>query len=158
LSRRLVYRVHAIQRLYERGISLHDARRIIEAGEVIREYGEDRPFPSRLILGRVAARAIHILVADVPTSDVTFVITVYEPETESAMKCPICGVGETREGTATVTLTSGKMTLVFRAVPTAVCDNCGEEFIDEAVSQNLVRMADDAKRLGVQVDVREYAA
>ncbi|HEX5480111.1 MAG TPA: type II toxin-antitoxin system MqsA family antitoxin [Dehalococcoidia bacterium] len=74
------------------------------------------------------------------------------------MTCPICGLGELRDGTATVTLTSGAMTLVFRSVPALVCDNCGEEFVDESVSGNLLRVAEDAKRSGIHVDVRGYAA
>lgn len=74
------------------------------------------------------------------------------------MRCPICDEGELLEGTATVTLTSEGMTLVFRAVPALVCDNCGEEFVDEAASMRLVQLADEAARSGVHVDVREYAA
>lgn len=74
------------------------------------------------------------------------------------MKCVICKHGETRDDTATVTLTRGSMTLVFRGVPAQVCENCGEEYIDEATTARMLRVAQDAALAGVQVDVREYVA
>lgn len=72
------------------------------------------------------------------------------------MKCMICRQGETRAGTTTVTLTRGAMTLVTKSVPAAVCDNCGEEYVDEATTALLLAAADEAEAAGVQVDVREF--
>lgn len=73
------------------------------------------------------------------------------------MKCVICRQAELREGKATVTLQRGATTLVGEGVPARVCPNCGEEYVEEAVSQELMKSAEDAVRAGVQVDVREYA-
>jgi YgiT-type zinc finger domain-containing protein len=47
------------------------------------------------------------------------------------MKCVICKQGETQPGTAIVTLTRETLTLVVRDVPAQVCENCGEEYVDE---------------------------
>lgn len=74
------------------------------------------------------------------------------------MICVICGIGEIRAGTAAVTLTSGGMTMVVRSVPALVCQNCAEEFLDDAVSQNIARAADDAKRARVTFQLREYVS
>lgn len=74
------------------------------------------------------------------------------------MKCVIYKHGETRLGTATVTLTRGAMTLVVKGVPARVCDNCGEEYIDEDITAHLLRVAEEAAQAGVQVDVRNYIA
>ena len=74
------------------------------------------------------------------------------------MMCAICKQGETRIGTATVTLTRDAMTLVVKEVPALVCDNCGEEYLDEDVTSQLLRSAEEAARVGVQVDVREYVS
>lgn len=74
------------------------------------------------------------------------------------MKCVICKQGETRPGTATVTLERLSMTLVVKSVPALVCENCGEEYLDEEVTARLFREAEEAARAGVQVDVREYKA
>ena len=48
---RLVFRVHAIQRMFLRSISAEDVRDVLETGEIILEYTEDQPNPSRLVLG-----------------------------------------------------------------------------------------------------------
>ena len=74
------------------------------------------------------------------------------------MRCPVCNQGETREGTATVTLERGDVVLVFKKVPAEVCEVCGEEYIDERTTARLLAAAEEAVRAGVQVDVREYVA
>lgn len=77
---------------------------------------------------------------------------------EIGMTCVICKAGRTRKGKATVTLTRGATTLVFKGVPARVCRNCGEEYVDEAAAARLLRTAEEAARAGVQIDVREYVA
>jgi hypothetical protein len=52
---RLVFRVHAVERMAERGISDTDVRRLLETGEVIAEYPGDLPYRSRLVLGWLGA-------------------------------------------------------------------------------------------------------
>ena len=74
------------------------------------------------------------------------------------MKCVICKLGETRPGTATVTLERNGMILVVRSVPARICENCGEEYLDEATASRLLYEAEEAARVGVQVDVREFVA
>lgn len=74
------------------------------------------------------------------------------------MSCVVCGQGELREGTSTVTPERGEMVLVFRKVPARVCEICGEEFVDEETTSRLLAAAEDAARSGVQLDVREYVA
>lgn len=74
------------------------------------------------------------------------------------MKCVICKKGETAPGKATVTLEHGGTTLVVKGVPAEVCKNCGEEYVDEGVTANLLKAAEEAAQTGVQVDVRRYEA
>jgi hypothetical protein len=57
-----------------------------------------------------------------------------------------------------VTLERGRTTVVIKAVPAGVCDNCGEEYVDETTIQKLMGIADAAARTGVQVEVRQFAA
>lgn len=77
---RVIYRVHALQRMFERGITEADVRRILESGELIEDYPEDQPYPSRLVLGFVGDRPLHVVAADNLADQETIVITVYEPE------------------------------------------------------------------------------
>jgi YgiT-type zinc finger domain-containing protein len=72
------------------------------------------------------------------------------------MKCVICKGGETRPGRTAITLERDTATLVFKAVPAEVCANCGEAYVAEEVSRQLLAAAELAARSGVQVDVREF--
>lgn len=74
------------------------------------------------------------------------------------MKCVICRYGETRPGRTDVLLTRDTMTLVVRGVPALVCNNCGEEYVNEETTKTLRLAADEAEKAGVQVDVRQYVA
>jgi YgiT-type zinc finger domain-containing protein len=74
------------------------------------------------------------------------------------MKCHICNNGETNPGLVTVTLERGRATLVFKAVPADVCENCGEQYISSETTANLLRQAEAALRAGVEVEIRAYAA
>ncbi len=74
------------------------------------------------------------------------------------MICPICKCGNTKPGFASVTLERESMTLLMKRVPAEICENCGEEFIDETASAQLLNTAEAAIRDGVQVELRQFAA
>lgn len=79
-DRRLVFRVHAIQKMFERRVGREDVHQVLCTGEVLREYPEDAPFPSRLVLGWRGDRPLHVVAADDEEGESIFVITVYEPD------------------------------------------------------------------------------
>jgi YgiT-type zinc finger domain-containing protein len=56
----------------------------------------------------------------------------------------------------TVTLERAETTIVIKEVPATICDNCGEEYLSQAVSAQLLKQAEDAVKSGIQVDVRKY--
>ena len=78
----LVFSSHAVQRMFERGISPSDVRSIVNSGEVIAEYPDDKPFPSYVMLGFINDRAIHAVVAVQPDGQKCTVVTVYPPDAE----------------------------------------------------------------------------
>ncbi len=78
-TNKLIFRVHALQRMFQRGISLEDVKALVKTGEVIEDYPKDSPYPSRLILGWCGARPLHAVVAVNAEDRETIVITVYEP-------------------------------------------------------------------------------
>lgn len=79
-------------------------------------------------------------------------------EEGKAMKCVICKHGETQPGTTTMTLERENTTVVFKYVPAEVCQNCGEAYLDASTTRHLLHVVEEAARIGVQVDVRQYAA
>lgn len=82
MTRRIALRLHAAKRMVHRRIRMAEVEQALAEGEVIEEYPEDEPFPSRLILGWIAGRPLHIVAADDAEGDVTHVVTAYEPDPE----------------------------------------------------------------------------
>lgn len=74
------------------------------------------------------------------------------------MTCVICKNGSTEKGTTVATFTKNELVIVFRNVPADICQNCGENYIDEDISKNLLSVANEAYKNGVKVDVRDYIA
>lgn len=72
------------------------------------------------------------------------------------MKCVICKHGETADGFATVTIERDGLTLVVKKVPARVCQNCGEEYVDDAVASELFNTAATTAKSGAEFDVRHY--
>lgn len=70
-SNKLVFRVHAIRRMFQRRIGVEEVRHILTAGEVIENYPDDLPFPSRLVLGWSGTRPLHVVAADNPMAQET---------------------------------------------------------------------------------------
>ena len=79
---RLVFRVHAIQRMFQRRVSEEEVKQVVVAGETIETYPDDKPFPSRLMLGWIGSRPVHVVVADNAVAQEAIIITVYQPDAE----------------------------------------------------------------------------
>lgn len=79
-------------------------------------------------------------------------------EETQPVKCVICHQGETRAGTATLVLERDGRTVIVKHVPARVCENCGEEYVDEAADAAALDSAERAVRDGADVVIREYAA
>lgn len=54
---------HALQRMFERGIIPAHVMDALSAGEVIKEYEDDKPYPSYLILNFIQGKPIHAVVS-----------------------------------------------------------------------------------------------
>jgi hypothetical protein len=65
VTRRLIFRARAVVRMVERGIGVEEVQSVVNGGETIED---ERP--------------IHVVAADDPESDITVVITVYQPDPE----------------------------------------------------------------------------
>ena len=75
---KLVFRQHAIRRMFERGISVADVEQVLTCGLVIEDYPDDLPYPSSLSLAYADSRPLHVVSAD--NGDERIIITVYEPD------------------------------------------------------------------------------
>ena len=80
MQHRLLFRMHAIRRMFERGITVDEVEAVLGAGEVIEDYPNDTPYPSRLMLGWIGSRPLHVVAASNLAQNEEIVITVYEPD------------------------------------------------------------------------------
>lgn len=73
----LLFRAHAVQRMFERGISIGKVRAALKAEDVIEDYTSEMPEPSRLLFGLQGNRPFHVVTSE--NEKQTTVITVYLP-------------------------------------------------------------------------------
>lgn len=77
---KFIFRVHAIQRMFERKVSVGSVSQALQSNEIIEDYSAEMPEPSRLILGFQGKRPFHIVISEnLETNEVT-VVTVYIPD------------------------------------------------------------------------------
>lgn len=76
----ITYTDEAVKRIRERAISQAEVEVALTAGEPVREYGDDRPYPSRLVLALVDGRPLHVVYAVNAVDDEVIVITTYRSD------------------------------------------------------------------------------
>jgi len=75
-----IYRVHAIERMFQRDISEYIVQETVINGEIIEEYLDDKPYPSFLALtfeDNDLKKPIHVVYAK--NGDDIIIITAYKP-------------------------------------------------------------------------------
>jgi len=79
---------HVIERCKQRGISPQQVKTSIDTGEIIKQYPDDKPYPSCLILGYPSVgKPLHVVVG--ANGETAKIITAYFPDPniwESDMK------------------------------------------------------------------------
>jgi hypothetical protein len=76
---KLTFTDSANRKLAQRNISIAEVESVVATGRILREYPDDRPFPSRLVLGWVGARPLHVVYGVTPEGE-GIVITGYQPD------------------------------------------------------------------------------
>ena len=74
------------------------------------------------------------------------------------MTCIFCKHGETQAGEITVTLQRGETTVILKGVPAEVCQNCGEYYLSESVTEQVLKKAETAVKNGAEVEILRFAA
>lgn len=74
----IIYRLHAIERMFQRDITEDEVEYVLRNGDIIENYDQDKPYPSMLVLGFTRDLPLHVVYAK--DEDENFiVITVYRP-------------------------------------------------------------------------------
>ena len=77
----ILFSGHAVRRMFQRGLTAGEVRKVIDLGEIVVSYPEDKPFPSYLLLYWIKKRPIHVVVAVDEEMGMCLVITAYIPQT-----------------------------------------------------------------------------
>ncbi len=75
-----IFSSHAVNAMIARNIPADDVIAAIEFGEVIADYPDDKPYPSKLLLNFINGAPIHVVVAQNLDNDECIVITCYLPD------------------------------------------------------------------------------
>jgi hypothetical protein len=78
--KKIMFGEHSLRRMFDKQISPEDVLETVRSGDIIKEYPEDKPYPSFLILKFVKRKAIHAVVALNNEKETCFIVTVYEPD------------------------------------------------------------------------------
>ena len=76
----LLFRVHALQRMFERNISVKSVTEAIRSGTMIEDYTSEMSEPSQLILGFQGKRPIHVVISENLKANEETIITAYLPD------------------------------------------------------------------------------
>ena len=60
----IFFSAHALRRMFERSIPDEAVVHVVRAGRIIREYADDVPFPSYLMVGTYQALVLHVVLAE----------------------------------------------------------------------------------------------
>lgn len=70
---------HATVQMFKRKISVEDIIAVLKNGRIIKNYPDDKPFPSYLVLGFVDKRILHVVVSRDQSGN-CYIITAYQPD------------------------------------------------------------------------------
>ena len=73
------YSDHAVLQMFKRDIDTIHVEQVIQEGEIIKSYLDDKPYPSFLILGFCEEKVIHLVVAKNTQNQECIVVTAYIP-------------------------------------------------------------------------------
>jgi YgiT-type zinc finger domain-containing protein len=74
------------------------------------------------------------------------------------MTCVICKTGLLEKGNVIVTLNRDNSVIIFKNVPADVCGNCGEYYLNEDVTEDILCRAKEAVKNKPEIEILLYAA
>mgnify|MGYP002635864367 CR=1 FL=1 len=77
---------------------------------------------------------------------------------ENRMKCVICKTGGTQAGDVTVTIQRGESTVIIKNVPAQVCENCGEYYLSDDISERVLAQSENAVNANTEIEILCFAA
>ena len=77
---KIIFRVHAVQRMFERSISVLRVTQAVRTGKIIEDYSTEMPEPSWLIGDVRGKRPVHVVISKNRNANEILIITAYFPD------------------------------------------------------------------------------
>ena len=154
---------HANERLKERKITADDIVNCISNGEIIKQYEDDKPLPSCLVLGKSCnGKPLHIVVSNDDNFIYLIIILIplsgkqiSKPERSFNMLCMNCG-SNVEKGFTTDVTDLGNCLVIVRNVPCYKCKECNEVTYTLDVVKHLEEIISAAKKMLQEVSIIDY--
>lgn len=78
-KKKVLYSNHAVKQMFQRAISVDEVEYVLQNGEIIMEYPDDKPYPSQLQLASHKMRPLHVVSSFNACDNTIVVVTAYEP-------------------------------------------------------------------------------
>ncbi len=78
----LIFSGHALRQMFAREITADEIKAVVDHGESVASYPDDRPHPSELLLGFPGKRPLHVVLAYNEHGGVGYIVTAYVPNAE----------------------------------------------------------------------------
>ncbi len=151
-------------RMLYRNIGKDELMELIQHGEVIENYPDDFPYPSKLIFKMVNGRALRTVVAWSSENLTAIIVTctkqtpnisklILKPAKRNKMECVTCKHGNTAPGKTVVTFVQNETTVVIKDVPAEICDLCGAYYLSPDAVEEVRKIVNQEKGLGNEISV-----
>ncbi len=132
----IIMTAHVIKRCKERNIDSDSIIKVIMQGEIIKQYEDDKPFPSCLLLG----------------------LSINGKYLKGAlnMNCFTCGSNHMIEATTIYVEKLENGILIVKNVPCKKCSQCGEEFFSMATMKEIEKLSKQAEKIISEVMIIDY--
>ena len=132
----VIMTAHVIKRCRERNIDSDSVIKVIMQGEIIKQYEDDKPFPSCLLLG----------------------LSINGKYLKEAlnMNCFTCGSNHMIEATTIYVEKLENGILIVKNVPCKKCSQCGEEFFSMAIMKEIEKLSKQAEKIISEVMIIDY--
>jgi YgiT-type zinc finger domain-containing protein len=73
----------------------------------------------------------------------------------NSLRCPVCN-GYKEPGFTTFTADLGENLVVIHNVPATICNQCGEEWVDNKIAQQVETVVEEARAKKHQIEVLSF--
>ena len=78
-EKKIFFSNHAVKQMFQRNISMEDAKFALHNGVLVNEYPDDKPYPSKLLFAMKNENPLHIVCSEIFIENTIIIITAYEP-------------------------------------------------------------------------------